>query len=339
MWINSGYLIYSTHPGLRTFVGWGVLIKRSWVLTFVAAPVLAGLCSYLGQSVPDSGAYRVQSVLTLRMRAVHSCPPDSVAAGTSSSAGVLNPRGPCPIPLPAGPARPAPGGGAGGRGGTARGRSRKGRWPLRPLPPQPATASPARLPPPLPGFRVTVLNATCPGIKAPPAWIPGLGPMETPPAVAGAWRGEARAAGRGRRPRGRTEGIGRAPAGTDPRGGRWGRSLPASPGLGTPPNLAQVGGPWDTGDQGPEEEPRKRGARGQGQPTRHRRPAANQSFSATFSADGSPQKLPLPLSESLAKGPVPPGPEPRAPGGGNGLSGEAPGTPTHPPLTSNPRFP
>lgn len=55
---------------------------------------------------------------------------------------------------PFGPGRrasPSRGGGAGGRGGearggAARGRSRKGRWLLRPLPPGPAAASPARLP-------------------------------------------------------------------------------------------------------------------------------------------------------------------------------------------------
>lgn len=125
--------------------------------------------------------------------------------------------------------------------GAGRGRSRKGRWPLRPLPPGPALPRP-------PGFRVMVPSAAHPPrIKAPPALPPGLGPMEMPPAAAGARQGEARATGMGRQCglRGRAEErMGRALAGTDLSGrdvGPVGSGLPYPQ---DPPNLVQVRGSW-----------------------------------------------------------------------------------------------
>lgn len=149
-----------------------------------------------------------------------------------------------------------------------------------------------------------------------------------------------RAARPGRGPRRRAGGAGRAPAGTGRRGGTWGGSPPISPVLGNPSNLAQVGGAWEGGPRS-RGEPRERGARGRDslRVTRARRPT--RVSQQLFSPVGHPGNFPLPG----------PGARPwalrllglgseRGASGGDGLSGEAPGTPSPPPQrTSNPGFP
>lgn len=89
--------------------------------------------TWLGPRLPDAGGQCAP------------VPQTSAPRGPRAASCVRRPASPPPFG-PGRLARTGCGGGAGGRGGAPRGRSRKGRWPLRPLPPGPAAASPARLP-------------------------------------------------------------------------------------------------------------------------------------------------------------------------------------------------
>lgn len=228
--------------------------------------------TWLGPRLPDACrgcAPAPQTWAPPRPRPVRPCPPPGPASGRARAAGA------------------GPEAGAGRRGGGAgRGGGRS------------APYRPGRLPPPLPGFRVTVPNATCPlRIKAPPASPPELGPMETPRAAASARRGEARG-GAGVRAPGKGGRRGEGSGWDWPEGRDVGRVPSDLAGSREPLQLSPSWGSLGEGGQGPEgsrESAGLRAATASASPAPGGQPEFPGNFSCRWVA---PETSPFPARES-----------------------------------------